>query len=286
MKKQYSIITGAANGLGKAFAYELAKRNINTLLIDLPDTGLSELCRELINTYGTDSVCFEQDLTIKDNIVDITDKINREYDVFILINNVGTGGAERFDKVAVDYINRVIQLNVMATSVLTHQLIPNLKRQEKSYILNVSSMASFSPMGYKTVYPASKAFIRYFSRGLYQEFKKTNIFVSVVCPGPMKTNADVTKRIESQRTIGRFGVVSPEKVAEIAVRRLFKKDKIIIADVANRVNWLMMKFLPDFIRVPMVTRVMRKEAEMISVVVGSREPSFAKASEDKAGSRG
>ncbi|MBN1387012.1 MAG: SDR family NAD(P)-dependent oxidoreductase [Bacteroidales bacterium] len=262
MKGQYSVITGAAKGLGRAFAYALAKRKINTLLIDLPGTGLAELCKEIRYISGTDSVCFEQDLTIKDSIVELSEKINREYEVFILINNVGAGGAKRFDKVDVDYINRMIQLNVMATSVMTHQLIPNLKRQDKSYILNVASMASFSPMGYKTVYPATKAFIRYFSRGLCQEFRKTNIFVSVVCPGPMKTNADVTKRIESQSAIGHFGVVSPEKVAEISIRRLFKKDKMIIANFANRVNWLIMKILPGCIRLPLVSRIMRREAEM------------------------
>jgi len=256
------VITGAANGLGRAYANELAKRKINTLLIDLPDTGLSELCREIINISGTNSVCFEQDLTVKDNIIDLSEKINKEYDVFMLINNVGAGGAQLFDRVDVDYINRMIQLNVMATSVMTHQLIPNLKRQDKSYILNVASMASFSPMGYKTVYPASKAFIRYFSRSLYQEFKKTNIFVSVVCPGPMRTNADVTKRIESQSAIGRFGVVTPEKVAEISIHRLFKKDKMIITSFSNRVNWLMMNILPDCIRLPLVSRIMKREAEM------------------------
>lgn len=65
-------------------------------------------------------------------------------------------------------------------------------------MLNVSSLAAFSPIGYKTVYPASKAFIHSFSRGLYQELKDTNVFVSVVNPGPMKTNAEVSRRIEEQ----------------------------------------------------------------------------------------
>ncbi|MFO7852365.1 MAG: SDR family NAD(P)-dependent oxidoreductase [Bacteroidota bacterium] len=262
MKKQYSIITGAANGLGKAFACELSKRGINTILIDLPETGLGELCKEIRKESGTDSVCFEQDLSLKDNIVEFTEEINNEYDIFMLINNVGTGGAELFDSVGVDYINRMIQLNVMATSLMAHQLIPNLKRQDKAYILNVSSMAAFSPMGYKTVYPASKAFIRYFSRGLCQEFRKTNIFVSVVCPGPMKTNADTIRRIENQTFIGRFGLQSPEKVAEKAIRRLFKKDSLIISNFANRLNWVLMKIVPCCIKLPLLSRAMKEEAEM------------------------
>ena len=262
MKGKYSIITGAANGLGKAFAIELAKLEVNTILIDLPGTGLPQLCEEIKNRSGTDSVYFEQDLTVKDNIVELTEKINNEYNVFMLINNAGLGGAKRFDEVDAGYIYRMIQLNVMATSVMTHQLIPNLKRQDISYILNVSSMAAFSPMGYKTVYPASKAFIHSLSRSLCQEFRKTNIFVSVVCPGPMKTNADVTRRIESQSVLGRLGLLPPEKVAEISIRRLLKKDTMIILNFANGLNWLLMKVLPACIRLPLVTRIMRKEMEL------------------------
>ena len=72
----------------------------------------------------------------------------------------------------VNYINTIIQLNVMATTVMTRQLFSNLKMQEKAYVLNVSSMAAFSPIAFKTVYPASKAFVHSFTRGLYEEYKK------------------------------------------------------------------------------------------------------------------
>ncbi|WP_449401654.1 SDR family NAD(P)-dependent oxidoreductase [Chryseobacterium wanjuense] len=59
-------------------------------------------------------------------------------------------------------------------------------------------MAAFSPIGFKTVYPASKTFIHSFSRGLNEELRDTNVFVSVVNPGAMKTNPDVVSRIEKQ----------------------------------------------------------------------------------------
>src|SRR5699024_12447816 len=66
----------------------------------------------------------------------------------------------------------MIQLNVTAPTLLTHQLLQNLQKQEAAYILNISSLAAFSPIGYKTVYPASKVFIHSFSRGLNQELKE------------------------------------------------------------------------------------------------------------------
>jgi uncharacterized protein len=259
--KKYAIVTGAANGLGKAFAFELSKKQFNTILIDLPDCGLAELCENIKSSYGTDSVYFEYDLTTKENIIDLAKKINEKFNVNILINNVGVGGTEKFDESDVDSIHKIIQLNVMATSVMTHQLIPNLKKQDKSYILNVSSMAAFSPIGYKTVYPASKTFIHSFSRGLYQEFKKSNIFVSVVNPGPMKTNEDVTRRIISQGFFGKLGLLSPERVAEISIRKLFKRDTMIMLNLANGLNWLMLKFIPIFLRLPLLTLAVRREID-------------------------
>jgi len=261
VNSKYSLITGAAKGLGRAFAYELAGRKFNTILIDLPGTGLDNLCHEIKNISGMDSVYFETDMSIKENIVILAAEINSHYDVFLLINNVGAGGAQKFDEADVEYINRMIQLNVMATSIMTHQLIPNLKKQDKAYLLNVSSMAAFSPMAYKTVYPASKAYINYFSRSLCEEFRATNIFVSTVCPGPMKTNADTTRRINGQNAVGRLGLLSTKQVAGISVRQLLRRKKVIIPNFANRMNWLVMKIVPSCISLPLISRAMKKEAE-------------------------
>ncbi len=147
----------------------------------------------------------------------------------------------------------------MATTLLTRLLIPNLLKQEKSYILNVSSMAAFSPIGYKTVYPASKVFVHYFSRSLYQEYKHTNLFVSVVNPGPMKTNPEVTRRIEKQGFFSHWGVMSPEKVAAISIRQLFKRDTMIMLSLANGFNWLILKLVPIYIRLPLLSRAVKKE---------------------------
>jgi len=258
---KYSLVTGAANGLGRAFAFELAGRKLNTILIDLPGTGLEAICREIKDMSGTDSVFFEADMSLKDNIVSLAAEINGLYDIFILVNNVGAGGARGFAEADVEYINRMIQLNVMATSVMTHQLIPNLKRQNRSYILNVSSMAAFSPMAYKMVYPASKAYINCFSTSLREEFRGTGISVSTVCPGPMKTNADATRRINGQNAVGRLGLISTEKVARVSVSQVLRGKKVIIPNFANRINWLVMKTVPSFIRLPLISRAMRKEAE-------------------------
>jgi len=256
MKETFAVITGASQGLGKSFAQELAQKKINLILISLPNEGLADLCTNFQKQFGIIAVHYETDLSSKENILKLAHWINENYAVKILINNAGVGGTKKFDEASSVYIEKIIQINVMATSLLTHQLLRNLKNQDKSYILNVSSLAAFSPIGYKTVYPASKAFIHSFSRGLYQELKATNVFVSVVNPGPMKTNEDTSRRIENQGFLANMTALKPDKVAKYCIQQLEKRDTVIMV---NRFSWLFLKILPIWVKLPMLTNKIKKE---------------------------
>lgn len=258
MEKAYALITGASQGLGKAFVLELAKRKINTILVSLPGEGLAFIAAQ-VEALGLEAHCYETDLTQKENIVALAAWVNERFPLSILINNAGCGGTESFRNVSVDYLDRIIQLNVKATSLLTHQLLPNLTQQKSAYILNVGSVAAYSPIGYKTVYPASKAFVHSFSRGLYQEFADSNVFVSVVNPGPMMTNPDSSSRLQQQGRFATMGLLSPEQVAAISIRQLFKRDTLIMLNWVNRLTWMVMKFLPIYIRLPLLTNAIKKE---------------------------
>ncbi len=254
----YAVITGASLGLGKAFAYELAQRKTNLILVSLPNQNLGELSHMLIENFNIDVHYFETDLSITDNVIQFSEWINENFDIDILINNAGLGGSKKYIEANVDYINSIIQVNIMATSILTRKLLPNLMKRDNSYILNVSSMAAFNPIGYKTVYPASKAFVHSFSRGLYQELKNTNVFVSVVNPGAIKTNPEVTQRIERQGFLGRLTLAKPEKIAKICINRLLKRDSVIMV---NKFSWAMLAILPIWIKLPLLTNVVKREVQ-------------------------
>lgn len=263
MDKEFALITGASQGLGRAFAFELSQRKINTILVGLPNEGLDSLTSELRYQYEVESVYFETDLTKKENVLALAQWVNENFSVSMLINNAGVGGTKKFLDADVDYIDRIIQLNIMATALITHQLLPNLKKKTKAYILNVSSMAAFSPIGFKTVYPASKVFIHYFSKGLYQELAKTNVFVSVVNPVAMKTNKEMTERINNLRGIfGKIGILTPEKVAKISITQLFKRKTMIMLSLSNGFIWLLMKIVPIWIKLPLLTRAVRREIDL------------------------
>jgi short-subunit dehydrogenase len=255
----FALITGASRGLGKEIARELAERNYGLLLVSLKGEGLPELSSEMESRYKIKVFYYEADLSESQVVFQVAVWALSKGPVSILVNNAGIGGTSAFDEASAEYIDNIIQLNIRATSLLTRLILPELKCQKQAFILNVASMASFSPIAYKTVYPASKAFIWSFSRGLNEELKGTGVFVSVIHPGPMKTNSEVIKRIEKQKFFGRMGLVTTEKIAKIAVNNLLKHDSLIIPGFMNKLNWLMIQILPVWLRLNLLSRVIKRE---------------------------
>ncbi len=261
MKKSdisYALITGASQGLGRAMAFELAKRKVNLLLVALPGEGLSGLASQL-SEHQISVHCFEMDLSLRENVEALAADINLRFDVHILINNAGIGGTKHIGAAELAYLDAIIQLNIMATALLTLLFLPNLRLQKAAYVLNVSSMAAFSPIAFKTVYPASKSFVRHFSLALREELRGTGISVSVVYPGPMKTNADVLQRIESHGLKGKIGLLSPEEVAAVAIRQLLDGRANIIPGFTNKLNRWLMALLPEGMVIRVVSRAVKKE---------------------------
>jgi short-subunit dehydrogenase len=177
----------------------------------------------------------------------------------MIINNAGFGGSRLFESSPLDYLDNMIQLNIRALSLLTRLMITNLRRQPRAWIMNISSMAAFSPMPFKTIYPASKAFVYYFSRGLSEELKDTRISVSVVHPGPMMTNDEVSSRIRKHGFSGRLCLLPTESIAGISIDEMLQGRKVIIPGFLNKVNWVLMKLVPLSIQMSLLSRMVRRE---------------------------
>lgn len=258
----FTLITGASTGLGKEFAIECARRKMNLILISLPKENLSGLCEEIMKLFQIEVVFREADLTIRETVESLAEWIKENFQVNMIINNAGIGGTEVFINSDIDYLNNLIQLNIRAMTLFTRLLLPGLLKQEKAFILNVSSMAAFSPVPYKTIYPASKAFIYHFTRGLKSELKHTNVTVSVLNPGPIMTNSDVKKRIiNEQSSYVKFSVIDPEKVAKIAIKKLLKGKSVIIPGFMNRFNSLIIRLTPMRIRIRVGRSIIKRETK-------------------------
>ncbi|MGM0619546.1 MAG: SDR family NAD(P)-dependent oxidoreductase [Bacteroidota bacterium] len=259
---QYVLITGASCGLGKELAKECARRGMNLLLTALPNEEINILGNYFSQNYGVQVRTFEADLTKPEELKKLAVYISEKYEVKILINNAGLGGVKTFLEAETEYVEQIVLLNMHALVLLTRLMLPNLKRQENAYILNIASMASFSPMPFKTVYPASKAFVYSFSRGLDAELKGTGVSVSVAHPGGMKTNAEVTHSIENYNRLIRTTTLSVEKVAQICIKSLLKRKRIIIPGFLNKISWVLLKITPLWMRLEMMRSSIRKDIEL------------------------
>ena len=256
----YAVVTGASSGLGRCFALELARRGIDTILLSLPGSGVENVAR-MASGLGTRSIAFGTDMRDRDGLLDLCREINRKYAVSVLVNNVGAGGTLRLGDSSYEYLENIIDLNVTSVTMMTRALLPNISGGTGGYILNVSSMAALSPIGFKTIYPASKRFVYDFTRGLREELRGTGVSVSTILPGPMKTNRDVTARIERQGLFGKIGLLSPETVARIGIDGMFSGKDVIIPGWMNRMYKLLADIVPSCVRLPLVSRVVSRELD-------------------------
>lgn len=248
----YALITGASQGLGKHFAQQLAAQTVNLILVGLPDEGLEKFASSFNDTIKVHS--FEMDLTKNDHILELSQWINKHVELTLLINNAGTGGNDNFMEISWKEIDKMIQLNIKAIALLTHQLLPNLLKRQKSYILNISSMAALSPMAYKTIYPASKAFVSNFTQSLQEEYKNKNIIISVVHPGPIKKNKNQYQGFFNSRI-----AISPEKIAKISLAKLLKGKEVIKLNLFQEIGYILMKSLPQIVTRGILSRIFRKK---------------------------
>lgn len=255
----YTVITGASRGLGRCLAEEAARRGRNLILAALPLEQIDQTAVALSGKYHIKAVGFETDLTKEKNLISFAHWVRDNFQIDMLINNAGIGGTNHFEKVSTGYMDTIIQLNMKALVFLTHQLLPLLKSQKEAYVLNIASLAAFGPMPYKTIYPASKAFVASFSKGLNAELKDSNVSVSVAFPGGMATNPEITARIKKYNKLVQATFLSPQKTAEICFNRTLTGKTVIVPGFANKLNRFLIKFIPEQIRLDIFSKNLQRE---------------------------
>ena len=225
---KFTLITGASSGIGLEMANVCAEKGMNILLVSLPNEDLGAISKSISTKYKIKAEYHECDLT---ELVDLNNLLKwveeNEFHVNFLINNAGFGGTMAFDEMSEGYINKMIDLNIKATTHVMNKFIPLLKSNSPSRILNVSSIISDIVAPYKSLYAATKTYIRNISLSLAYELKKQGISVSVLLPGATPTNQVVTSQIEKGAYAARATVMSSKEVARIAIDKTLKGKTII-----------------------------------------------------------
>ncbi|WP_316811620.1 SDR family NAD(P)-dependent oxidoreductase [Pedobacter heparinus] len=258
-RNRYTLITGASAGLGREFAVQCAEMGMNIIMIALPGSNTASLANSLRLAYGIKISVFEFDMTDSILLVENLKYIIENFEINFLINNAGIGGTVAIMESPLAAIDRILQVNIRSMVLITQMLLPGLLKQEDGHIMNISSMAAFTPIAYKTVYPASKAFISSFALGLREELRHTCLSVSVVYPGPIMTNSGVSARIIEQGMKGRIGLLATSEIAKIALKKTLDGKAVIIPGLWNKINHRIMGFLPVETKLKIVSKAVKKE---------------------------
>lgn len=260
---QYTLITGASMGIGKALAEECAKEGMNLLLVALPGPELDQVCQDLVARYGIQAHPFAIDLTLEDAPRKVYDwSQTNGYEVNILINNAGFGTGGLFENTPLATYIKMVRLNNQALVEMTYHFLPELKRHNNAHLLCLSSMEATLPLPYKAVYTGTKNFIYSFCLAIREELRPSTVRVSILCPGPVLTNPDGLKRIESQGGKGQILMTMPEKVAKIAVKKMLQNKAIIIPGALPIAIVRVLNLLPILWRMRILERVFRPYRDM------------------------
>nr|WP_293837079.1 SDR family oxidoreductase [uncultured Arsenicibacter sp.] len=243
----YALVTGAAKGIGKAIAAELAGRHFDLLLIDKAEDELQLVARQLRKEFGIKVELLIQDLSAPDAAKRIfiwTTPFHAR--LTVVINNAGFGVNGYFSQIPLEEHLELINVNINAVLSICHYFIPVLQQQPKSYLLNVGSTTAYQTVPYVNVYAASKSFVVSFTRGLRHELRHSP--VSVTCLSPGSTDTDFVNRArmgESIRKTADKVNMKPEEVARIGVEALFNHKAEVVAGFINKVGTVLPRFFPE-----------------------------------------
>ena len=234
-----AVITGAASGIGRALAARMAREGAALALSDVNETGLRETA-ELVAPHG---------VKVTTNTINVADKAAMEaYSgevlaqhgrVTHLFNNAGVGILGTVDELSLEDIEWLMGINFWGVVYGVKFFLPILKQQPKAHIVNLSSVFGlFAPAG-QSAYCASKFAVRGFTEALRHEMDGTNIVVSTVYPGGIRTNIARASRVgagakpsDSEKASASFDKVArttPEKAADKIVRgMLAHKPRILV----------------------------------------------------------
>lgn len=212
MRKRIAIVTGASQGIGKEFVKQLLLKGIDEIWAIARNKEKLEIVKKELSEKV---ISIPKDLAVFEEINSLGEMLEKENPVVVwLVNNAGTAKMGLYDDFKTEEIERSIRLNCSAVAALCTMCIPYMEKGSR--IINISSAASFQPMPYLNLYAASKAFVRYYSRGLNAELKRKGISVTAVCPGWVDTEL-LMKEINGKKV--KFpGVVPPAAVVKKALK--------------------------------------------------------------------
>jgi hypothetical protein len=243
-----ALITGASSGIGEAVARKLAARGFSLVVCARRRDRLEAIAADLASRHGAAIDVVDVDLASPDAAGDVARRALDGGPIDLLVNNAGSGAFGAFADMPLDAQLAMIRVNVSALVELTGRILPHMRARGRGAILLVASTAGFQPLAYNAIYAATKAFAVSFGEALAVETRGTGVNVITFCPGITGSEFfDAASHVgEAFRPSGAL-VMSPERVADHAMRALDRRRELAFAGVRNWFTTLLASAAPRWL---------------------------------------
>jgi len=199
-KGGWAVVTGATDGIGKAYAKAMAKKGLNIVLISRTQAKLDSVAKEL-EAFG---------VNVKTIAVDFVQDEARQYklliaseieglDIYVLVNNVGMSYSMPAKFLEMEggtdiQCDNLVKCNIESVNSMTSLILPQMKERGQGAVINLSSLSAGSACPLLTVYSATKAYVDFFTRGLTLEYEPHGLTIQCVMPGYVVSNMSKIRR--------------------------------------------------------------------------------------------
>lgn len=254
----YALVTGAASGMGRIYARNLAQKGYNLVLVDINGNGLLEteqMVKEVI--VSDDSIpagvkvrftvmVIEQDLSAHgaaDSIFEKTESAGCKVEV--LVNNAGIMYCQAIAETSERMLGLIMMVHMYTPLMLCRKYVGPMKERGLGYILNISSLAAWMNWPGIGMYGSTKRFVRDYSRELRIECLKTGVSVTNAYFGAVDTPLIPLK--DSLRKLARAlaVMITPEKAVDRALKATFRRRRGTMPGILNKIFWPFIVILPD-----------------------------------------
>jgi short-subunit dehydrogenase len=244
MPSETVLITGASSGIGLELARLFAADRSDLVLVARRRERLDELADELVKRHGTAVRVLDADLADPQSPVRLFERLAQDQvTIDVLVNNAGFGAHGRFAELNLERQTQMVQVNVLAATLLARLFLPGMLARGRGGILNVASTAAFQPGPYMAVYYATKAYLLSLSEALADEVRGKGVIISCLAPGPTATGfaaaADMTESL-----LFKYAGMTGAQVARIGHAGFRAGRPLVIPGVMNRIGAFSVRFAP------------------------------------------
>ncbi|MBH0123113.1 mycolate reductase [Rhodococcus sp. NPDC003382] len=253
-----AVVTGASSGIGEALATELAARGHSLILVARRGEVMEELATTLRQKHGVTVEVRACDLSDRDARAELVEELADRH-VSILCNNAGIATFGPVSGLDPAYERAQVELNAVAVHDLTLAVLPQMVERRAGAILNVGSAAGNMPIPNNATYAATKAFVNTFSESLRGELKGTGVNVTLLAPGPVRTETpDPADASIVDKLVPDFLWISSEHTAKVSLDALAENRMRIVPGLISKAMSVAGNYTPRAIVAPIVGTFYKK----------------------------